>query len=49
VTGIPLYAGRDWAVSDRSTLAVRAALEAGGAVVGTAVVLSVGWVRSRRL
>ncbi|WP_063749700.1 hypothetical protein [Streptomyces xylophagus] len=49
VTGIPLYAGRDWAVSDRSSLAVRAALEAGGAVIGMVVVLSVGWVKSRRL
>ncbi|MGW7239307.1 hypothetical protein [Streptomyces sp. NPDC054804] len=49
VTGIPLYAGRDWAVADRSDLLVRVAQEAGGAVIGAALVLSVAWIRSRDL
>ncbi|MGW7422033.1 hypothetical protein ACWGJB_18555 [Streptomyces sp. NPDC054813] len=49
VTGIPLYAGRDWAVADRSDLLVRAAQEVGGAVIGAALVLSVAWIRSRDL
>ncbi|MEU2616876.1 hypothetical protein ABZ642_01750 [Streptomyces sp. NPDC007157] len=49
VTGIPLYAGRDWAVADRSDLLVHAAQEAGGAVIGAALVLSVAWIRSRDL
>ncbi|WP_089104487.1 hypothetical protein [Streptomyces hyaluromycini] len=49
VTGIPVYAGGDWAVADRSDLAVHAALELGGAVIGAALVLSMAWIRSRDL
>ncbi|MBK3581655.1 hypothetical protein JHN63_49465 [Streptomyces sp. MBT65] len=47
VTGIRLYAGRDWAVTDRSDLAFHAAYEFAGAAIGVLVVLSIAWVRSR--
>ncbi|WP_329252172.1 hypothetical protein OG223_23865 [Streptomyces sp. NBC_01478] len=47
VTGIRLYAGRDWAVTDRSGLAFDAAYEFAGAALGVVVVLSVAWFRSR--
>jgi len=45
-TDIPIFAGRDWAVTDRSDLAVRAALESAGAVIGAALVLAIAWIRS---
>jgi hypothetical protein len=46
VTDIPIYAGRDWAVADRSGLVVHAILESVGTVLGTALVLSIAWIRS---
>jgi hypothetical protein len=46
VTGIALHAGRDWAVADRFDLALRAALEFGGAAVGAALVLTVAWFKA---
>jgi hypothetical protein len=49
VRGIPLYAGEDWAVADRSDLLVHAALDFGGTAIGTAFVLTVAWIRSRDL
>ncbi|MFD4501523.1 hypothetical protein [Streptomyces sp. NPDC058457] len=49
VTDIPLYAGQDWAVADRSDLLVHAALEFGGTAIGTALVLTVAWIKSRDL
>ncbi|MFG2371105.1 hypothetical protein ACGFY9_06470 [Streptomyces sp. NPDC048504] len=47
VTGIRLYAGRDWAVTDRSDLAFRAASEVIGAAIGAALTVSVAWFKSR--
>lgn len=41
ITNIPLYAGPDWAVADRSDLMVRAVLECVGTLIGTAFVLMV--------
>jgi len=47
VTGIRLYAGRDWAVTDRSDLAYHAAYEFAAAAIGAALVVSVAWFKSR--
>jgi hypothetical protein len=47
VTGVRLYAGRDWAVADRSDLAYHAASEFAGAMIGVALVLTVAWYKSR--
>lgn len=47
VTGIRLYAGRDWAVTDRSDLVFHAAYELAGAAIGAALILSVAWFKSR--
>jgi len=47
VTGIRLYAGRDWAVAERSDLAVHAAYELAGAAIGAALIVSVAWFKSR--
>ncbi|WP_405833326.1 hypothetical protein [Streptomyces sp. NBC_01176] len=46
VTGISLFAGADWAVADRSDLAVRASLEVVGAVIGAALVVLTAWLKS---
>ncbi|MFJ3308376.1 hypothetical protein ACIPSA_35995 [Streptomyces sp. NPDC086549] len=46
LTDIPLYAGRDWAVTDRSDLIVHASVEFTGTVIVTAIVLWIAWVRS---
>ena len=46
MTDIPLYAGRDWAVADRSDLAVRAAWQFVSTGIGTALVLWIAWNRS---
>ncbi|KUN56889.1 hypothetical protein AQJ43_04805 [Streptomyces avermitilis] len=46
MTDIPLYAGRDWAVANRSDLLVRAAWEFVGTGIGTALVLWTAWIRS---
>ncbi len=43
VTDISLYAGRDWAVTDRSDLLVRAACELAGTAIGTVLVLAIAW------
>jgi hypothetical protein len=47
VTGIRLYAGRDWAVTERSDLAFHAAGELAGAALGAALIVSVAWFKSR--
>lgn len=47
VTGIRLYAGQDWAVTDRSDLAFHAAYELAGAAIGAALIVSVAWFKSR--
>lgn len=46
LTDIPLYAGRNWAVADRSDLLVRAAWEFAGTGIGMALVLWITWNRS---
>ncbi|WP_262061371.1 hypothetical protein [Streptomyces sp. STR69] len=46
VTGIPLYAGRDWAVTERSDLAYHAAYEFAAAAIGAALVLTVAWFKA---
>ncbi|MFI5825422.1 hypothetical protein ACIA8I_41195 [Streptomyces rishiriensis] len=46
LTDIPLYAGQDWAVTDRPDLLVRAAWELVGTAIGTALVLWIAWNRS---
>ncbi|WP_340378179.1 hypothetical protein U5640_26160 [Streptomyces sp. SS7] len=45
-TDIPLYAGQDWAVTDRSALLARAAWQSAGTGLGTALVLWIAWNRS---
>jgi hypothetical protein len=47
VTGIRLYAGRDWAVTDRSKLAFNAAYQLVGAAIGATLIISVAWFKSR--
>ncbi|MEV0735184.1 hypothetical protein AB0I51_04280 [Streptomyces sp. NPDC050549] len=47
VTGIRIYAGRDWAVTERSDLAFHAASEFAGAAIGAALIVSVAWFKSR--
>ncbi|MFG2281532.1 hypothetical protein ACGFNQ_22920 [Streptomyces asoensis] len=43
---IPLFAGRDWAVTDRSGLLTRAIVEALCGAIGMVVVLWIAWARS---
>ncbi|MGW0837822.1 hypothetical protein [Streptomyces prunicolor] len=47
VTGIRLFAGRDWAMTDRSKLAFNAAYQVVGAAIGAVLVVSVAWFKSR--
>ncbi|MEV0091796.1 hypothetical protein [Streptomyces sp. NPDC050738] len=46
ITNVPLFAGRDWAVTDRSTLISVAAAEVAAALLGAALVVGVAWIRS---
>ncbi|MES9523739.1 hypothetical protein [Streptomyces capoamus] len=46
LTDVPLYAGRDWAVADRSSLLADAAWECAGTGIGAALTLSIAWNRS---
>ncbi|GAA3141705.1 hypothetical protein [Streptomyces echinatus] len=46
LTDLPLYAGRDWAVADRSALLASAAWEYAGTGIGAALTLSIAWNRS---
>ncbi|MFD9389244.1 hypothetical protein ACFWBB_00450 [Streptomyces sp. NPDC060000] len=46
MTDIPLFAGPDWAVTDRSRLLCHATLELVGSGIGTTFVLWVAWARS---
>ncbi|MCX5269446.1 hypothetical protein [Streptomyces sp. NBC_00199] len=43
---IPLYAGRDWAVTDRSALLEHAIVELVCSGLGAAVVLGIAWSRT---
>ncbi|MFG2196030.1 hypothetical protein [Streptomyces sp. NPDC048639] len=48
VTDIPVFAGRDWAVADRSDLMHHAYVEVAGTVIGAGLVLNVAWDERRR-